>query len=336
MVPSPPASGGSDFLAEVLAKEFTRRWPEHAGGLDAVHRYALLPTGKLLRPRLLALSALAVGGSLRAVLPAAVGFEAAHTGSLLHDDIIDQDALRRGRPAVHTEFGPQMAIVAGNALFFTWFTTLAECAAHGIPHQRIVAAMETQAKAGQQICRGAALELTLAGDLEAPPDVYLEMARAKTAALFDAACTVGAVLGGGTEHQIAALGAFGDHLGCAFQIRDDLLPYLGDGARAGKPADSDLRNRRPTLPVLLAHQGATPAQRAVLRNCMTPGGDPWEAFRRLAGVLRATGALQAAEQRADDHAEQARHALGGIPPGEHRDALLALAAPAGSPVTRSA
>ncbi|MGW4913264.1 polyprenyl synthetase family protein [Streptomyces sp. NPDC004270] len=320
----------------MLAEEFARRWPEHAAGLDAVHRYALLPSGKLLRPHLLARSALAVGGSLEAVLPAAVGFEAAHTGSLLHDDIIDQDALRRGRPAVHAAFGPQMAIVAGNALFFTWFTALAECAAYGIPHQRIVAAMAIQAEAGQQICRGAALELTLAGDLEASPETYLEMARAKTAALFEAACAVGAVVGEGSEDQIAALGAFGDHLGCAFQIRDDLLPYRTGGPGAGKPADSDLRNRRPTLPVLLAHRDAAPAQRAVLRHCMAPGGDQREAFRRLTGVLQATGALKAAEQSAENHVEQARHALAEIPPSAHRDALLALASPDGSPLPRSA
>ncbi|MGW8782597.1 polyprenyl synthetase family protein [Streptomyces sp. NPDC055796] len=320
----------------MLAKEFASRWPEHAVGLDAVHRYALLPSGKLLRPHLLARCALAVGGSLKAVLPAAVGFEAAHTGSLLHDDIIDQDAIRRGRPAVHTAFGPQMAIVAGNALFFTWFTALAECAANGIPHQRIVQAMEIQAQAGQQICRGAALELTLAGDLEASPDTYLEMARAKTAALFGAACAVGAVLGGGSEDQVAAMGVFGDHLGCAFQIRDDLLPYRTGRPGAGKPADSDLRNRRPTLPVLLAHRAATRTQRAVLRHCMTPEGDLWDAFRRLTQVLHATGALKAAEQSADDHAEQARHALAEIPPSAHRDALLALASPAGSPLARPA
>ncbi|MGX1887144.1 polyprenyl synthetase family protein [Streptomyces sp. NPDC055287] len=319
-----------------LATEFARRWPENAAGLDSVHRYALLPSGKLLRPHLLARSALAVGGSLAAVLPAAVGFEAAHTGSLLHDDIIDQDAIRRGRPAVHAAFGPQMAIVAGNALFFTWFTALAECAAHGIPHERIVAAMEIQAEAGQQICRGAARELTLAGDLEASPDVYLEMARAKTAALFEAACTVGAVLGGGTKHQVAALGAFGDHLGCAFQIRDDLLPYRTGGPGAGKPADSDVRNRRPTLPVLLAHRAATPTQRAELRHCMTPGDDPPEAFRRLTGLLHATGALESAEQSAEDHAAQARNALAEIEPSAQRDALLALVSPAGPPAARSA
>ncbi|MFJ6752766.1 polyprenyl synthetase family protein [Streptomyces sp. NPDC091266] len=319
-----------------MADEFARRWPENTTGLDAVHRYALLPSGKLLRPHLLARSALAVGGSLEAVLPAAVGFEVTHTGSLLHDDIIDQDAVRRGRPAVHVAFGPEMAIVAGNALIFTWFAALAECAAYGIPHRRIVGAMEIQAAAGQQICRGAALELSLVGDLEASLETYSEMARAKTAALFEAACQVGAILGGGEAPQIAALGVFGDHLGCAFQIRDDLLPYREDGAGGGKPADSDLRNRRPTLPVLLAHREATPAQRAVLRACMMPGPDEGEAFGRLAGVLRATGALDAAEQSARHHAEQARRALAEIPPSADRDALQALTTTVDIPLARSA
>ncbi|MFD9432019.1 polyprenyl synthetase family protein [Streptomyces sp. NPDC060002] len=172
-VPSTSSSSGNDSLEALLTREFDCRWPEHKAGLDAVHRYALLPSGKLLRPHLLARSALAVGGSLTAVLPAAVGFEATHTGSLLHDDIIDRDALRRGRPSVHAVFGQEMAIVAGNALFFTWFATLAECAGYGIPPGRIVRALEIQAAAGQQICRGAALELFLVGDLGASLETYL-------------------------------------------------------------------------------------------------------------------------------------------------------------------
>jgi geranylgeranyl pyrophosphate synthase len=334
-VSSQPEATIDGRLTGLLVQEFARRWPEGVAGLDAVHRYALLPSGKLLRPHLVARSALAVGGILEPILPAAVGFEAAHTGSLMHDDIIDRDAVRRGRPAVHAAFGSETALVAGNALFFIWFATLSECAKRGIPSQHIVRAMEIQAEAGQEICRGATSELALAGDLETSLQTYMAMARAKTAALLAAACAVGAVLGGGGEVQIAGLSAFGDHLGCAFQIRDDLLPYLDDGSDAGKPADSDLRNRRPTLPVLLAYRVATSAQRAILWDCLTPGSDRAE-FGPLKGVLQATGALDAAERNARHHAEQALQALTEIAPGLHRDALQALVSPDEDPVARPA
>src|SRR5262249_22440357 len=150
-----------EALNDVVAREIARRWPDDAVGVRAAHHHALVPPGKLLRPLLVLRSALAVGGILQQVLPAAVGFEAVHTGSLIHDDIIDRDADRRGRPAVHAVLGPSRAIIAGNALFFDWFAALGECARRGIPTDRVTRAMEVQAEAGAEICRGAYDEIDL-------------------------------------------------------------------------------------------------------------------------------------------------------------------------------
>ncbi|MFE3186916.1 polyprenyl synthetase family protein [Streptomyces violascens] len=144
----------ADGLTQALHAEFAARWPGHAPGLDAILHYALVPAGKLLRPQLVALSALAVGGTLERVLPAAVGFKYAHVGSMVHDDIIDTDAVRRGRPATHTQFGTSRAIIAGNALYFAWFSALAECGARGAAPHQVARSLAIQAEAAQEACRG--------------------------------------------------------------------------------------------------------------------------------------------------------------------------------------
>ncbi|MET7349907.1 polyprenyl synthetase family protein [Streptomyces mirabilis] len=323
--PPDPPSPRVEF-AELLETEFGRRWPGRSVGLDAVHRYAMIPPGKLLRPLLVLHAALTVGGELGAVLPAAVGIEAAHVGSLLHDDIIDRDTQRRGRAAVHTEFGPAQAVVAGNALFFSWFAALSECGRLGVPADRVERAMAVQAEAGVAICRGAFDELAMRGDLELGVGAYVAMARAKTAVLLAAACRVGAILGGGDAPTTELLGEFGDHLGICFQIRDDVLPYDPIAARAmGKPSDSDVRNRRPTLPVLIAHRRADPKSRAALRHALLDETEPELALCRIRAVLERTGALDTAHAMADDHARRARELLTRLPATAHVAHVRALA-----------
>ncbi|WP_305730783.1 polyprenyl synthetase family protein [Streptomyces mirabilis] len=323
--PPDPPSLRVEF-AELLEAEFVRRWPGRSVGLDAVHRYAMIPPGKLLRPSLVLHAALAVGGELEAVLPAAVGVEGAHVGSLLHDDIIDRDTQRRGRAAVHAEFGPAQAVVAGNALFFSWFAALSECRRLGVPADRVERAMAVQAEAGVAICRGAFDELAMRGDLELGVGAYVAMARAKTAVLLAAACRVGAILGGGDAPTTELLGDFGDHLGICFQIRDDVLPYDPIAARAmGKPSDSDVRNRRPTLPVLIAHRRADPKSRAALRHALLDETEPELALCRIRAVMERTGALDTAHAMADDYARRARELLTRLPATAHVAHVHALA-----------
>ncbi|GAA0704914.1 short chain isoprenyl diphosphate synthase IdsA [Kitasatospora atroaurantiaca] len=314
----PPAA---DAVRVALAAEFASRWPADATGLDAVHRYALIPSGKLLRPLLVAHSALALGGDLRQVLPAAIGFECAHVGSLLHDDIIDRDATRRGQPAVHAAFGLEQAIIAGNALYFSWFTALADCQKRGASDRQIAAALDIQARAGVETCRGAADELAMAGDLDGGIAAYMEMARRKTAVLLSAACRVGAILADATTEQAALLSVFGEHLGLAFQIRDDLLPYSNDHDLGNKPGDSDIRNRRPTLPILLALEATDSSTCRTLRRVLLTEADHHKAHRQLRALLERTGAISRARAIADRHAAQAQEAISELPPGPHTKAL---------------
>ncbi|WP_207400786.1 polyprenyl synthetase family protein [Actinomadura roseirufa] len=327
-----PTPSLGEWVLENLRREFAARWPEDGAGLAKIHRYALIPSGKLLRPSLVVLSALAVGGEAGRALPAAVGFEAVHTGSLLHDDIIDRDGTRRSRPAVHAAYGIERAIIAGNALFFEWFTALDQAAERGVPAEVVVAAMREQARAGTAVCHGAMAELDLSGGLDSPVEAYLAMARAKTAVLTRAACAVGALLGGAGPAAVESLAEFGEHVGLAFQIRDDLLPYLPrDGAaggagedvpaaRMGKPADSDLRNRRPALPLLLAWSRADDEQRDRLNRALGEG-----AVAQVHTVLRETGALRHAQRMAEEHRTRAHQALASLPGTPARDELAALA-----------
>ncbi|MEU6915782.1 polyprenyl synthetase family protein [Streptomyces olindensis] len=322
-------------LTERLVDEL-RTLPALAGEAPRIAEaagHALLPAGKLLRPLLLVHSAAVVGGDIAQIMPAAAGLECAHVGSLVHDDLVDGDDLRRGRAAVHGKFGFPTALVTGNALFFAWFEALGRCVERGVPHRRVVTAMRIQAETGRQVCEGAALEVAMAGSLVTPVSEYLEMVRLKTAVVTAAACRIGAVLAGATRPRAATLGAFGEAVGLAFQIRDDLLPYADERAAAGKPADSDLRNLRPTLPVLLARDRATAVQRAALAEAFAALPDAG-ARRRVRTLVERTGALADADRHAREWTAQALGHLHRLPATPHRQALRQLTEDALRPPAR--
>ncbi|MFC4494398.1 polyprenyl synthetase family protein [Streptomyces ovatisporus] len=289
------------------------------------HRWALAPPGKLLRPVLLLESALALGGSADQVAPLAAGFELMHVGSLMHDDIIDGDELRRGRAANHSRYGVDRTVVAADALFFAVFQTLGECRLRGVPDRLITDVTAVVAEAGLDITRGATMELDLSGVLHPDTGTYLELVRLKTAALLRAACRSGGVLADGSPEHVAALADFGESLGVAFQIKDDLLPYTAPPGTAGKPPTSDLRNRRPALPLLLAHRHGDDAQRALLTELLTGEGEEELRQERLHRLLETTGALKAAQDTANRRLERCRKALEALPHSPHRSRLAALA-----------
>lgn len=310
--------------------------------LATAQRWALSPPGKLLRPITLLAAAGAVGGSYDAVMPAAVGIELAHVATLVHDDIIDGDELRRGKVAAHREFGLAHGVLAADSLFFALFEQLGACRRTGVPAGCVVDAVEALGAAGQQTARGVAHEVALSGSLRevtATADggiaAYVEMVRLKSASLFRAACQVGALLGGAGPERAGVLAAYGEAMGIAFQIRDDLLPYASDGdgdeddgagdRRAGKPVSSDLRNRRPALPVLLIHRLGGRAERAALAALVDGTTDERARQRQLARLARDTGALRAAQSMARAYVERCHRALAPVPAGPDRDRLAWLA-----------
>ncbi|MGA6154104.1 polyprenyl synthetase family protein [Stenotrophomonas sp. NPDC087984] len=324
-VADPPAEAAPTM--ELLLRELDRRWPPEAERLHQISRYALLPAGKLLRPLLLMESAEAVGGGGPAVVPAALSVEYLHVGSLVHDDVIDGDAMRRGRPSVVARYGTADAIVTGDALMLGMFGVLTDGAeeAGGLPPGRVLGAVRVFARAGVDLCRGQAMEGELRGDLGCGLDRYLTMSSLKTGALFRAACRGGAILGGGTPAQQHALTAYAEHLGLAFQMHDDLLPYTSDPRTTGKSALSDIAAARPTFPVLLCHAMAGAPGRARLEAALggaLPAGD---ALRTVHELLEATGALDAARDQATAQADRAKSCLAELSRSRATAVLAAVA-----------
>jgi geranylgeranyl diphosphate synthase, type I len=226
----------------------------HFGWWDEHGRLEQVKGGKAIRPTLVLLSAQAVGGVPAAAAAAAVAVELVHNFSLLHDDVIDGDVLRRHRPTAWSVFGRNAAILAGDALLALALDVLA---ASG--HPAAVDGIRTLSATVQDLVDGQSTDLAFEQRVQVELDECLSMMGKKTGALISCACAIGASFGGGSPKQIQCLRGFGQHLGLAFQHMDDLLGIWGDPAVTGKPVYSDLRSRKKSLPVVFALASKTPA-----------------------------------------------------------------------------
>ena len=219
--------------------------------LITISKYALSTGGKMLRGRMLLEACRAVGGDPEEVLHAAAGTEYGHLASLVHDDIIDMDEIRRGKHSVWHAYGSDLAILTGDLFIFEAFHSLSLCR-HTIAAERVARVLEVLSAACIELCLGQVAEMRFTKNCTARSEDYLEMIRLKTGSLFRASLESGAILGGGTEEQIKAVSIYGEKLGLAFQIVDDLLPYTSSEQVTGKPKTSDIKNHRVTLPILYA------------------------------------------------------------------------------------
>lgn len=220
-------------------------------------RYSVMSGGKRLRPVLVMASAEAVGGDPALVLPAACSLELIHSYSLVHDDLpaMDDDDFRRGRPTCHKVFGEAAAILAGDALLTLAFGVLAEC--KGVQADSIARVLaEVAFAAGSRGLIGGQVVDTLSSDEEIDGRTLEYIHRHKTGALYRAAVRAGAILAGAADRQLTALTGYAEHLGLAFQIKDDILDIEGNEAVLGKPVGSDLKNKKATYPSLYGLAGA--------------------------------------------------------------------------------
>jgi geranylgeranyl diphosphate synthase type I len=300
---------------------------DYATPLDEVIHYALGRPGKMLRGLMLVEACKTVGGDPARVLPAAAGTELGHLASLIHDDIIDQDEVRRGRSAVWRRYGVNDAILAGDLFIFHAYHALAQCR-HSVGAERVVRVLELLARGCVELCRGQSLEARLSGDCSIGKEEYLSAVRGKTGSLFRVAAESGAILGGGSEEQIAAVREYAESLGVAYQIIDDLLCYVGRDSVLQKSTRSDLKNRRVTLPIIYALEHGDASQRDTLRAIFEDEreadtrGDALDAVRAL---LERTGAIARARAEAAALFDHALAQLFLLPANDGRSCLELIA-----------
>ncbi|BDZ69033.1 short chain isoprenyl diphosphate synthase IdsA [Methanobacterium ferruginis] len=319
-------------VTEILKKYSTRIDQEIKEALETVDPETLRQAsehlvkagGKKLRPSLAVLSAEAVGGTVKSALKAGASVELIHTFSLIHDDIMDQDEKRRGKPSVHVLWGEPMAILAGDTLFSKAFGTVLKSEEDGVPPELILPALHTIVDSCVKICEGQACDMGFAERLDVTESEYLGMIYKKTAALIAAATKSGAILGGGTPEQVEALSEYGRLIGMAFQIQDDYLDVASSEEDLGKPVGSDIVEGKMTLLVVNALEKATPEDRERFITILKEEGD--ENVSEAMEIMKKYGSIQYAWQVAQEDVNQAKNLLLDVlDDTPARDALLKIA-----------
>jgi octaprenyl-diphosphate synthase len=271
--------------------------------------------GKRLRPMLHALAARAAGYTGDKHLKLAAVIEFIHTSTLLHDDVVDESDLRRGRKTANALWGNAASVLVGDFLYSRSFQLMVE-----LDDMRI---MRILADTTNTIAEGEVLQLLNIGNADVSEAAYLAVIERKTAVLFAAATELGGLLGGLPDNQVAALRRYGMQLGYAFQIADDLLDYVSDSRTLGKNIGDDLAEGKPTLPLIYALEKAPADQAQSLRHAVEHG--ELASLDRIIATIRDSGALERTHQRAASHAAAAQAALSEIPASPYRGALMALA-----------
>jgi len=281
-----------------------------------ISRYIVAAGGKRLRPVLLLLMCGALGCRSEQRLNLAAVVEFIHTATLLHDDVVDESTLRRGRATANEAFGNPASVLVGDFLYSRAFQMMLEA--------KDMRVMEVLAEATNVIAEGEVQQLVNMHDASLTEEIYLSVIRSKTAKLFEASARLAALLAKSDAALEAACANYGQALGTAFQVIDDVLDYDGEVAEMGKNLGDDLREGKVTLPLIVAMQKASPAQRALIQNAIEGGG--FERMDEIIAIVHDTGALAVTRTRAAQEAQRAIDALSILPPSPYKEALHGLAA----------
>ena len=280
-----------------------------------VARYIISAGGKRLRPVLLLLTCGALGytGLQRHNLAAVVEF--IHTATLLHDDVVDESTLRRGRPTANENFGNPASVLVGDFLYSRAFQMMVDANSMRV--------MQVLSDATNVIAEGEVLQLMNMHDASLDEEGYLRVIRSKTAKLFEASARLGAILAGSDAAIEAACADYGQALGTAFQVIDDVLDYDGNASEMGKNLGDDLREGKATLPLILAMQRGDAAQSQTVREAIESGSV--EKLAEIVAIVRATGALDGTREAAAAEAQRAIDAALQLPDNRYRAAMVTLA-----------
>ena len=279
-----------------------------------VAEYIIGSGGKRMRPALVLLAAGAMGYAGRRHHDLAAVVEFIHTATLLHDDVVDESDLRRGRNTANAMFGNAASVLVGDFLYSRAFQMMVE-----VDDMRV---MRVLSDATNVIAEGEVLQLMNCHDADVDERRYLQVIRYKTAKLFEAAAQLGAILGGAAPEVERALADYGMHLGTAFQLVDDVLDYSGLEGDTGKHLGDDLAEGKPTLPLIYVLQNGTPEQSACVRRAIEEGGR--DDFPAVLAAIQTSGALAHARRQAAHEAELARAAIRNLNNTNYREALLQL------------
>ena len=315
------SSNNQAAITELMAGEMAqvdavihRRLASEVVLINQISHYIVSAGGKRLRPMLVLLFSRALGFEQPARFELAATVEFIHTATLLHDDVVDESSLRRGRQTANALFGNAASVLVGDFLYSRAFQMMVS-----VERMRV---LEVLADATNVIAEGEVLQLMNMHDPDISVEDYLRVIRYKTAKLFEASARIGAVLAGSDSPLEEACAAYGQALGTAFQIVDDLLDYEGTTAALGKNVGDDLREGKPTLPLLAAMSRGTPEERELIRHAIQNG--EVERLDEIVAIVRRTGALDITREAARAEAERAREHISALPSSQFKDALLRL------------
>jgi octaprenyl-diphosphate synthase len=299
---------------EAVNRVIRQRLHSEVSLVNQIAEYIIGAGGKRIRPVLVLLLANAYGyrGAAHHELAAVVEF--IHTATLLHDDVVDESSLRRGRQTANALFGNAASVLVGDFLYSRSFQMMV-----GLNNMRV---MQILSDATNVIAEGEVLQLLNMHDPDVTQESYLKVIRSKTAKLFEAAAELGALIAGATDTQIAAAGEYGRSLGTAFQLIDDVLDYAGDAAEIGKNVGDDLREGKPTLPLIYLMEHGTPEQRELVRDCIEQGDE--QHFDAVLAAVTSSGALDYTRRQAEIAATRAAEAIADLPESQYKQSLLQL------------
>jgi octaprenyl-diphosphate synthase len=287
--------------------------------IDQISSYIIQAGGKRVRPALLLLvaKALANGKETPHTLEMAAVVEFIHTATLLHDDVVDESTLRRGRETANAAFGNAASVLVGDFLYSRAFQMMVA------PNDLRV--MQILSDATNTIAEGEVLQLLNMHDPEVNEESYLQVIRYKTAKLFEASSELGAILAKASDAEREQAAAFGRHIGTAFQLMDDLLDYTASAAQMGKNAGDDLREGKPTLPLIYLLENGSAQERLLVRAAIEQNQDlPEDIFEQILLAVQNSGALNFTQAAAQHEAKLALDSIAAFPKNEATDALLAL------------
>ncbi len=300
---------------QAVDRLITRSLKSDVALVSQVSQYIVMSGGKRLRPLIVLLAARALGYQGKQHIQAAAIIEFIHTATLLHDDVVDSSARRRGMDSANTVFGNQASVLVGDFLYSRSFQMMVD-----IGDMRV---MQILADATNTIAAGEVMQLMNVHNPDASEDEYRQVIYRKTARLFEAGAQIAAVLADRDPADETAMVRYGQNLGTAFQLVDDALDFNASSEELGKNLGDDLAEGKATLPLIYAMQVGSESERALIRKAIVDGGlDQMDAIQ---SIIESTGALTYTEKRAHEAADIAISALADIPDSEHKQALISIA-----------